>query len=135
VQVDFTQGFLNKFTIDVSGDLIYHRNKTDSGAEHETLGQDSTFSAYVWLSYEIRSVLRIQLPTNISVGYAGTLGGIQKLDGTSTGQKTGEEQIRFTYSQFVTPTWQFLISITHDVSVSGQFKQDFGLVLRVTKLF
>ena len=80
-------------------------------------------------------MLRTQLPANVSIGYAGTFGGIQKLDGINTGQKTGEEQIRFTYSQFVTPTWQFLISVTHDVAVSGQFKQDFGLIVRVTKLF
>ncbi len=106
-----------------------------SAQEHNTLSQDSTFSAYVWLSYDISSVLRTHLPANLSIGYAGTFGGIQKLDGISTGQKTGEQQIRFTYSQFVTPTWQFLISFNHDVTVSGQFKQDFGLLLRVTKLF
>ena len=135
VQVDFTQGFLNKLTIDFSGDWIYYWNNTDFGAEHQTFSQDSTFSAYVWLSYDISSMLRTQLPANVSLGYAGTFGGIQKLDGINTGQKTGEEQIRFTYSQFITPTWQFLISVNHDVSVSGQFKQDFGLVLRVTKLF
>jgi len=135
VQVDFTQGFLNKFSIDVSGDWIYYWNNTDFGAEHATLSQDSTFTGYVWLSYDIRSVLRTQLPANVSIGYAGTFGGIQKLDGINTGQKTGEEQIRFTYSQFVTPIWQFLISANHDVAVSGQFKQDFGLLLRFTKLF
>jgi len=135
VQVDFTQGFLNKFTIDVSGDWIYYWNNTDFGAEYQTLSQDSTFSADAWLSYDISSVLRTQLPANVSIGYAGTFGGVQKLDGIHTGQKTGEEQIRFTYSQFVTPTWQFLISVNHDVAASGQFKQDFGLVLRVTKLF
>jgi len=135
VQLDFTQGFLNKFTIDVSGDWIYYWNNTDFGAAHQTLRQDSTFSAYVWLSYDISSVLCTQLPANISIGYAGTFGGIQKLEGINTGQKTGEEQIRLTYSQFVAPTWQILISVSHDVSVSGQFKQDFGLLLRVTKLF
>ena len=37
--------------------------------------------------------------------------------------------------QFITPKWQGLISINHDVAVSGQFKQDFGLVLRVVRLF
>jgi len=75
--------------------------------------QDSTFSAYVWLSYDIRSVLRTQLPANVSIGYGGgTFGGIQKLDGINTGQKTGKEQIRFTYSQFVTHTpWQFLMGL------------------------
>ena len=135
VQVDFTQGFLNKFTVDVSGDWIYYWNNSDFGAGHETLSQESTFSAYVWLSYDIRSMLRTQLPAAVSIGYAGDFCGSQKLDGINTGQKTGEEQIRFTYSQFITPTWQFLISVNHDVSATGQFKQDFGLLLRFTKLF
>jgi hypothetical protein len=135
VQLDFTQGFLSRCTIDVAGDWIYYWNNTGFGADHETLSEDSTFSAYVWLSYDIRSEPRTHLPANISIGYAGTFGGVQKLDGINTGQKTGEEQIRLTYSQFVTPTWQFLISLNHDIAVSGQFKQGFGLLLRVTKLF
>jgi len=52
-----------------------------------------------------------------------------------TGSQTQENQIRFTYEQFITPTWQALISFNHDISVSGQFKQDFGLVFRLTKVF
>ena len=50
-------------------------------------------------------------------------------------QKNREDQLRLTYSQFVTLTWQILISASHDVSVSGQFKQDFGITLRIAKLF
>jgi len=46
-----------------------------------------------------------------------------------------EHQVRFTYAEFFAPTWQGLISVNHDISVSGQYKQEFGLVLRVTKVF
>jgi hypothetical protein len=40
-----------------------------------------------------------------------------------------------TYSQFITPSVQGVISVSHDVSATGQFKQDAGVLLRVTKLF
>jgi hypothetical protein len=64
-----------------------------------------------------------------------TYGGAQSLDGHRTGAEGGEQQIRMTYSQFITPSVQGLISVSHDVSATGQFKQDVGVLLRVTKLF
>jgi hypothetical protein len=72
--------------------------------------------------------------SSLSVGYAGTFGGAVKLDGVLNGSKTEEHQIRFSYSQFVVPTWQVLLSLGRDVSAMGQFKQDFGLLLRIAKV-
>jgi hypothetical protein len=46
------------------------------------------------------------IQASLSIGYAGTFGGVQKLDGVPTGAKTDEQQIRLSYSQFITPTWQ-----------------------------
>jgi hypothetical protein len=46
-----------------------------------------------------------------------------------------EHQIRLTYAQMFAPTWHGLISLNHDTGVSGEFKQAFGIVLRVTKVF
>jgi hypothetical protein len=37
--------------------------------------------------------------------------------------------------QFFTPTLQGLISLNHDIEARGQFKQDFGLLARIAKLF
>jgi hypothetical protein len=72
---------------------------------------------------------------SISIGYAGTFGGAQTLAGARTGTKTDEQQIRLSYSQYFRPTWQGVLSISHDVSVAGGFKQDFGLFLRIAKVF
>ena len=33
------------------------------------------------------------------------------------------------------PTWQGVLSISHDVSAAGGFKQDFGLFLGIAKVF
>jgi hypothetical protein len=138
-QADFTQGFLDKCTIDVSGDWINYWDNTEAGTGNQSLSQDATFGAYAWLGYDVSSSVRKVMPgasnAFLAIGYAGLFGGREKLDGIYTGAKTREDQLRLTYSQFVTPTWQFLISASHDVSVSGQFKQDFGITLRIAKLF
>jgi hypothetical protein len=75
------------------------------------------------------------IQASLSIGYAGTFGGVQRLDGVATGAKADAQQIRLSYSQFITPTWQGVLSVSHDVSASGQFKQNFGVLLRVAKFF
>lgn len=140
LQLDLTQGFFDRFTIDVSVDWINYGNNTAAGAGgRQTLTQASTYSAYVWLTEDITATLRKLIPTlpkaSVSLGYSGNFGGAQKLDELPTGAKSEEQQIRLTYLQFFTPTWQGLLSVTHDVAVSGQFNQEFGVLLRVAKLF
>jgi len=140
IQFDVTKGFLDKWTIDVSADWIHTWDNTEAGAGHQTLRQNDTFGTYIWLSYDVTSVLRHSiLPSaqgaSLSLGYAGLYGGAQSLDGVRTGAAAGRQQIRMTYSQFITPSVQGLISFSHDVSATGQFQQNFGVLLRVAKLF
>jgi hypothetical protein len=139
VQLDLTQGVGSKWTFDVATDWIHYGNNPNAGTGHQTLSQDDTYNVYTWISYDISDVMRRAMPSlgnaSLSAGYAGTFGGFQKLDGVLTGSQTHEQQIRFTYEQFVAPKWQLLLSINHDVSVSGQFKDNFGLVFRVTRVF
>lgn len=139
VQVDFTQGFLDKFTIDVSGDWVSYGNNNEAGDGSQLLSQNATYDAYAWLSYDVTSTVRRAMPAavqaSLSIGYAGTFGGRQKLDGMRTGARTEEQQIRISYSQFITRQWQGTVSISHDVTASGQFKQNFGVLLRVAKMF
>jgi len=138
LQVDFTQTLLERFTIDVSGVWTYYGKNTDAGPAHQILSQDSSWSAYAWLTYDVtsavRRVMRTAARSSLSIGYAGTFGGAVKLDGVPTGSKTEEHQIRLSYSQFVVPTWQVLLSVSRDVSATGQFKQDLGLLLRIAKV-
>ncbi len=131
MQVDFTQTVLDAFTVDVSGVWTYYANNNDAGATHQTLSQDSSWTAYAWLTYEVTPAAR----RSLSIGYAGMFGGAVKLDGVPTGSKTEEHQIRLSYSQFILPTWQTLLSVSRDLSATGQLKQDVGLLLRVAKAF
>src|SRR5215510_7694164 len=140
VQVDFTQGFLDKFTVDVGADWIHAWDNDEAGTGHQTLRQDETFGTYLWLGYDVtsllhRSIMPSALQAWLSVGYAGVYGGAQRLDGVRTGAEGGEQQIRIGYSQFITPKWQALIQISHDVDARGQFKQDVGVLVRIARLF
>jgi hypothetical protein len=138
-QVDFTQGFLDKYTIDVAADWIWYGNNTKAGTGNQTLSQSSTYTAYLWLSRDVTPEIQQVFPSasnaSISVGYAGTFGGALKLGGVSTGLKTDEHQIRLTYMQFITPTLQGLLSFNHDIAANGQFKQNFGLLTRIAIIF
>jgi Putative MetA-pathway of phenol degradation len=138
LQVDFTQTLFETFTIDVAGVWTYYGENTAAGPTRATLSQDSSWSAYAWLTYDVTPAVRRAMPTagpsSLSAGYAGTFGGAVKIDGIPNGSKTEEHQIRFSYSQFVVPTWQVLLSLSRDVSATGQFKQDFGLLLRIAKV-
>jgi hypothetical protein len=98
------------------GTLTNGKN-TEAGTGRQTLSQDSTFGAYLWLSYDITDALRQTImpravQASLSIGYAGIFGGEQRLDGSPTGVKTGEEQIRANYTQYITPTWQGSITLT-----------------------
>jgi len=139
LQVDFTQGFLDKYTLDVAADWIWYGDNTKAGAGDQTLSQSASYTAYLWLSRDITPEIQRAFPNTsnafISVGYAGTFGGDLTLDGVSTGLKTEEHQIRLTYMQFITPTVQGLLSLNHDMAANGQFRQDFGLLARVAIIF
>jgi hypothetical protein len=63
LQVDFTQGFLDRFTVDVSGDWIYYGNNNEAGTANQRLSQDSTYGAYVWVTYDVTSQVRHAMPT------------------------------------------------------------------------
>jgi hypothetical protein len=99
------------------------------------LHYDEAFGHIYLLDFILPFGMPRAVQASLSIGYAGIFGGEQRLDGSPTGVKTGEEQIRANHTQYITPTWQGSITLTHDMSASGQFKQDFSLILRVAKVF
>lgn len=129
LQIDVSQT-VEAFTADLSGVWTWYGDNGDAGATHQTLSQDSSWTAYAWLTYEVTSAVR----RSLSIGYAGTFGGAVKLDGVPSGSKTKEHQFRVSYSQFIFPSWQALLSLSRDLSATDQLKQDFGLLLRVAKV-
>lgn len=129
LQVDFTQGLGHGLTLQLTGDWIHYGDNTRAGTGSQELKQNASFEAYAWLTYNFTE------SAWASVGYAGSFGGRQQIDGTSNGQTTEFHQVRVAYGQFVTPSLQFVGSLGRDVAASGGFQQDYVLTLRVLKLF
>ena len=139
LQGDLTQGLSDKSTLDVSADWTYYGDNDKAGTGHQKLTQNSTYAIYSWLCYDVTDVVRRSWPgasnAEVSFGYAGLFGGKQTIAGIDDGTKTREDQLRLTYMMFLSPTWQGLVSVNHDIDASGQFKQNFGLTLRIAKMF
>jgi len=138
-EVDYTQGFSNGFMVDMATGWFHAWDNHAAGTGHQRLQQNDTFGTYLWLSYDVTSALRRSImpsaiQASVSVGYAGIYGGGQRLDGVRTGEEAGEQEIRVGYSQFLTPTWQGLITVSHDLNATGQYKQDVAVTLRVATL-
>ena len=137
LQWDYTQIFAKKIMVDLAVSDLHAWDNHEAGTGNQTLQQNETISTYSWIGYNVAPLLRRPptLPAWISVGYSGNYNGVQRLDGVRTGAANGAQTIKMGYSQFITPKWQGLIQVSHDVDARGQFKQDFGVFVRVAKLF
>jgi hypothetical protein len=134
---DYTQIFWKKIMVDQAVSDLHAWDNHEAGTGSQTLQQNETISTYSWVGYNVTPLLKRPptVPAWISVGYSGNYNGVQRLDGARTGAANGEQTIKMGYSQFITPKWQGLIQVSHDVEARGQFKQDFGVFVRVAKLF
>jgi hypothetical protein len=45
LQVDFTQGFLDRSTVDVSGDWMYYGNNNEAGTANQRLSQPARYQS------------------------------------------------------------------------------------------
>ena len=138
-QGDYTQGIGDKFTIDVSAGWTWYGDNTKAGNGSQKLKQATSYELYGWAAYDVTDAVRHAFPgasnAKVAIGYMGIFGGEQKLDGISNGQKARQDQLRATYMMNFSPTMQGLLEVTHDIHVEGQFKQNFGLVLRLVNAF
>jgi hypothetical protein len=138
-QGDLTQGIGDKFTVDVSAGWTWYGDNTKAGNGYQRLTQDTSYELYGWLAYDVSDAVGHAFPgasnAKVAIGYMGIFGGEQKLDGISNGQKARQDQLRATYMMNFSPTTQGLVQVTHDMHVEGQFKQNFGLLLRLVTAF
>ncbi|HET7064023.1 MAG TPA: transporter [Rudaea sp.] len=136
-QGDFTQGIGDKFTVDLAAGWTWYGDNTEAGNGRQRLTQDTSYELYGWLAYDVSDSVRHVFPgasnARVSIGYMGIFGGEQQLDGISNGQKARQDQLRAVYMMNFSPTTQGLIEVTHDMHFEGQFKQNFGLTLRLVK--
>lgn len=129
LQIGLTQGLPNNFSLDLTGDVIVYGDNDDGGNGRQKLEQDPTFEAYAWLTYNFDP------GTWAAIGYQGSFGGDQQLDGVDNGLATKFQQVRAGYGKFLTPGVQLIGTLGHDVTASGGFRRDYILQLRFLALF
>lgn len=138
-QGNLTQGIGEKFTIDLSAGWTWYGDNNKAGNGDQKLTQATSYELYGWLVYDVTDAVRNAWEgasnASLSLGYMGLFGGEQKIDGVANGQKVRQDQLRLAYMMNLSPTVQGLVSVSHDVHVEGQFKQNFGLIARLVVAF
>lgn len=129
VQVGISKGIGDHFSFDAAFDVEFYGTNNNAAPYGGTLNQNPTYDGQIFLNWAWSKAF------STSIGWEGFFGGRQQLNGTFTGAKTEEQRIRGVASLFLTPTFQTLIELNHDVQNSGGFKQDFGATLRVLYVF
>ncbi|CAG2153881.1 transporter [Cupriavidus numazuensis] len=131
LQAVFVQQFKSGWQLDVAGDVIFYGDNNDYGAAAtgKTFSQKNTYQLQLWLSKQLTPA------TGAGIGYTIVKGGQQKVDGQPNGLRTDYQQVRLYASHFLNKTWQVLGEVNHAFATTGGFNQDFGLTLRVVKLF
>ena len=129
LQLGFIQGLNENWTFDLNVDTTFYGDNARAGTARQRLSQDNSYQVQPWIRYKLS-------PTSeVSLGYSGTFGGYQQVNGFTNGTATVIHTIRAAYQQFVTPTLQLQGIIARDISVSGGFRQDLYLQARILKVF
>lgn len=128
-QAGYTQGISENFWFDVAVDVIGYTDNRATGTSNATLHQGPSFQGQVWLSY-LPSAASL-----ISIGYSAMQGGHRSIDSFDTGLRTQSQQVRGAYTQFFTPWSQLVVSVGHDVAVTGGFKREVELLIRAAVLY
>jgi hypothetical protein len=128
-ELAFHKGFNATWSIDLTGDVIFYGDNTNSGASGGDLSQHPTLQVQGFVNYAWSGALVS------SLGYEGESFGKQYLSGQTTGGKTEFEEIRFVTSYAVTPSLQLLGEVNHQFQDIGGFKQDIGVTLRALYTF
>ncbi len=129
LQGGFVQGFGERYSWDLIGDVTWYGTNTQAGGGDQTLKQDRSYQVINWFSYHPSPNSRI------AIGYSHTWGGEQRLDGERNGSKTRVDQWRALYATSVTARDQVQVSLARDLNVQGGFERDYQLNLRLAHVF
>jgi len=129
IQLGLSQGIGERFAFDAEFDAQFYGDNGSYIPGTRRLSQDPSYRVQLWANW------RWSAAFTTSIGYEGTFGGSQQVNGRFDGNKTEEQRIRANAALFLSPTLQTMLELNHDVHVVGGFKQDFGATVRVLKVF
>jgi len=122
-------GLNRHLLFDLTGDFIWYGRNDKFGIDKQTLKQNMTVSFNSWLRYNITHG-----PT-LSVGWNGTWGGRQFVDGSFNGTRTDHQQIQAAIQGAVGKSLLLEGLVGHDVQVRDGFRQNLVFEVRLLKIF
>lgn len=125
-QVGLIHGLGNGWFVDASADIGFQKKHREAGLEYKT---DPTTQLQGYLRYQPSAA------TSFAVGYSGLFGGKQDIGGVYTGQKSRSDTLRLVATQMLAPTWQIAGMLSTDVRAEGGFRDKYGVLVRVMKIF
>ncbi|MFJ7441249.1 transporter [Methylorubrum thiocyanatum] len=129
LQAGLIQGIAPKFHVDLIGDVTFSTDSRVAGPGRQYLTRDASYQAQSYLRYALTDKI------SLAVGHSYTFGGDQYVGGIKNGLRTEGHQIRGVVQAFLDPTLQIQVAAFHDFGVKGGFEQDFGVKVRLLKVF
>lgn len=129
VELGLSQGLGDNIAFDAAVDAQFYGDNTQAFPGNRKLTQDPTYRLQLWANY------RWSAAFTTSLGYEGFFGGKAFTNGFENGSRTDVQRIRANAALFLTPRFQTMLEINHDLSVSGGFKQAIGVTARVLYVF
>jgi hypothetical protein len=133
VELGIEKAVGDHFSLTAAFDTMFYGdndNAFSGGSPARTrISQDNTYRGQIWLNWNFNRAVEA------SIGWEGLFGGVQRENGVRNGGATDEQRLRATVSTFLTPAVQVMLEVNHDFTVSGGYKQDFGLMTRLLYAF
>jgi len=129
LQVGFVKGLTDKWSVDLTGDVMFHGKNNDFGATSATLDQKPLYQGQAYLRYQFAPGL------NGFVGLSQTWGGEDRVNGVDSDDQAQQRKLSLGGSYFIRPTTQLLVSLGRDLKVENGFKENARVNLRLLQVF
>lgn len=129
LQAGYITGLSKSLTLDVAGDVtLYGRNK-DFGPSGQTMKQDASYQAQLYLRYHLSPAL------DLRAGISRTVSGATEVNGLDRDDRGDTTKLQIGAAYFLRPSTQLLASYGRDVSVREGFEENRRLNLRLLQVF
>ena len=133
---DFGQGITERLSFQIAPSIAFYApadlaSPDDNGENPvgKRLTQKPTYQLQPWLNFNISRA------TLVALGYWGSWGGAQSVNGRSNGAKTQFNRLRLYGLQWLSKSTQVTLELQRDINVVGGFQLKFAAILRFGVVF
>lgn len=129
LQAGYITPLVDRFTLDLVGDVTVFGHNTDFTAVHATMTEDPLVQMQAWLRYNVTDTF------DVRAGLSYSMGGLTHVNGVSQGDRTNTSKFSVGFAWFPAKTWQVLGTYGNDISVHNGPLESTRVNLRVMKIF